>query len=897
MPDSEAIQEALETNSGARFFRCALQVNPHHYGGSYRGQEADKGEEEFVDAVLSEAEAAGIEVLALTDHNHSGGVEEFSRKAAEKGIIVFPGFEVTSLQGVHYLCLFDPGTPEDVLARYLGGIGIDETGPNVSLSNMSGEELTAFVVSHSGLVIAAHVTTEKGLLATLTGEARAKAWKDPNLHCAQIPGGIDDLPMKYRQIVQNKDLVHSRSPAPEGQAMAIVNAKDVVDPRDLSDPAATCMIKMTEPSIEALRQAFLDPESRIRSNSDPVPPDHIRLVAMAWEGGFLDGLRIRFSENLTSIIGGRGTGKSTIVESLRYVLEISPVGPEAEKNHKGIIKDVLRPGTTVSLLLYSPHPSPKQYTIVRTQPRPAKVLDQNGDELALRPKDIVPTLQVLGQHEIGELTRDPRLTAELFGRFVADTSNLDGMRESLRQRLEENRAEIHRLERQVESEAKKLLRLPGLQEKLSQYKAAGFERKTKEKTVLDSEEQAIDAVVDQLEELDGIIFEFREELEVDTEVAPEGEDKETPGAEFLDKLSRILKELEKSFKRGAKGLEAAATTARKKIDDVVKEWTEERADPVNAEYDRLLKKLKAESVDTDEFVRLQKQVNTLGPIKKKLSQSRRKLTTERNKRPPLVEEWSLNGAAFLKLHEEAAKRVSRQLKGIVRLTLNPEGDREPFFKALRDEVGGRLHETIDEIEELGSFSISDFVASCRSGSGELQTNYNLTENQAGLIVEADEAFLLKLEELHLPHTAELELNVSGDPKAPEWRPMSRLSTGQKATAALLLLLLETDAPLIVDQPEDDLDNRFIANVIVPSLRKEKLRRQFVFCTHNANLPVLGDAELILAMDAEGDAESGVAEIPEAWRGSIDCPEIQEVVEDILEGGKAAFETRRRKYGF
>ena len=139
--------------------------------------------------------------------------------------------------------------------------------------------------------------------------------------------------------------------------------------------------------------------------------------------------------------------------------------------------------------------------------------------------------------------------------------------------------------------------------------------------------------------------------------------------------------------------------------------------------------------------------------------------------------------------------------------------------------------------------------------------------------------------------------MSGDPTKPDWRHTSRLSTGQRATAALLLLLLESEAPLIVDQPEDDLDNRFIANGIVPRLRNEKRLRQFVFSTHNANVPVLGDAELILGMDAEGDGESGVATIPEAWRGSIDCPEIQELVEGVLEGGKAAFETRRRKYGF
>ena len=123
--------------------------------------------------------------------------------------------------------------------------------------------------------------------------------------------------------------------------------------------------------------------------------------------------------------------------------------------------------------------------------------------------------------------------------------------------------------------------------------------------------------------------------------------------------------------------------------------------------------------------------------------------------------------------------------------------------------------------------------------------------------------------------------------------LEALSTGQKATAILLLLLLESEAPLVVDQPEDDLDNRFITDGVVPIMRREKRRRQFVFSTHNANIPVLGDAELILGMVATGDA----AVIEGDHMGSIDSEPVREMVEEILEGGRTAFETRRSKYGF
>ena len=114
---------------------------------------------------------------------------------------------------------------------------------------------------------------------------------------------------------------------------------------------------------------------------------------------------------------------------------------------------------------------------------------------------------------------------------------------------------------------------------------------------------------------------------------------------------------------------------------------------------------------------------------------------------------------------------------------------------------------------------------------------------------------------------------------------------------LLLLLLESDAPLIVDQPEDDLDNQFITEGIVPRIRKEKRKRQFIFSTHTANIPVLGDAELILGLSASGEADGGRARIAPEHMGSIDSPTVRALVEEVLEGGREACETRRRKYGF
>jgi len=177
----------------------------------------------------------------------------------------------------------------------------------------------AKVQEQGGIGMAAHATGKKGLFKALSGQARVRAWQCPDLLAVQIPGSISQLPEDIRQILEDRNPDYRRSfPASDRQAVAAVNAKDVTKPDDLDHDSATCWIKMSEEvTIEGLRQAFLDPDSRIRLNSDPAPEEHSELVALAWEGGgFLDGAAIHLSQDLDVMIGGRGTGKSTGREGL-----------------------------------------------------------------------------------------------------------------------------------------------------------------------------------------------------------------------------------------------------------------------------------------------------------------------------------------------------------------------------------------------------------------------------------------------------------------------------------------------------------------------------------------------------------------------------------------------------
>ncbi len=131
---------------------------------------------------------------------------------------------------------------------------------------------------------------------------------------------------------------------------------------------------------------------------------------------------------------------------------------------------------------------------------------------------------------------------------------------------------------------------------------------------------------------------------------------------------------------------------------------------------------------------------------------------------------------------------------------------------------------------------------------------------------------------------EITMMVRGEAK-----PIEKLSKGQKATALLPLILREADYPLIVDQPEDDLDNAFVSDKLIERLKAISGRRQLIFVTHNANIPVLGDANRVVVMEMNGPREA----LP-CQKGTVD--EMKDSIIKLLEGGKEAFNSRQKKYG-
>ena len=885
------IAEAVRKPRGSQYFRRAFQVNPYEYGQRHAKDSESSSESDYNDSMAKACRDNGVQVVAITDHfRYDASVSLVERLQAD-GITVFPGFEANSSEGVHILCLFPPETTASEMNALIGACDVRDAKVESPISNKTCEQLLRLVHERGGIAVSAHVTQSAGLLTTLSGTTRMNAWKSEYHLAAAIPGAIDDVPNGLMQICRNKNRDYQRS-----RPIAFVNAADVSKPGDLAKDGATCLVKMTDVSIEGLKQAFLDAEGRILLSSDETPADYTGLVALAWNRGLLSEQSIALNAGLNVLIGGRGAGKSTIVESIRYAFGLEPKGKDASATHKAMMKELMGQRASVAVLLHSPRPSPGYYLVERVYGQDPRVKDQNGDIIqGLQPLDLVPGLEVYGQHEISELTRDRAKLAEILKRFVGDDDRVNVEMDGIRSRLRESRGGIADKRRKIEELDEALAALPGLREKLKRFQATSLKEHAEEKTAVQAESRILEKVSNLVADVDAQVKKLRPSQNTADPVLPVETDQKLPNRTTLEPLQKIAQDLNDGLRAASDALAAAHKKAGEDLGSIRSNW-EPLRDAANKRFEDAKAGLRDEGYDPEEYVNLDDQVARLETKQSKKNDLEEELASLRLTRQGIIDEWEKADARAYTELERAAKRVSKKLKETVKAVIQPSSAIEPLRDVFRNHVDGNISQALGKLEETEALSLSQLAARIREGADALMANYGFTETSARKIADAGEALALEVEECRIPPEALIELNV-GREGNDNWKRLENLSAGQKATAVLLLLLLDADAPLIIDQPEDDLDNQFIAGRVVPIMRTGKKRRQFIFSSHNPNIPVLGDADQIIGLTPIVEDSSDRTKVIDDDCGSIDKASVQQLIKDLLEGGEQAFTTRRTKYGF
>ena len=390
------------TNHGpARYWAVDLHVHspasadvvPETFGAS--------SPEEIVAAALD----AGLDAIAITDHNSVAWVARVAEAASGSELIVLPGMELSTAEG-HLLGIWEEGTDTQLLKDTLVALKIrTKDHGKLDISTEVGFAAAAEEIQSSGgIAIAAHGDREKGILKLSVAAHRKKILQASALAAVEVVS-LETVDKVARQVSPGE--------------IACVRGSDCVLPRVPHHTISgighrRTWVKASRPDLKGIRHALMDPELRIRLN-EPSPPDHPMLKRLTVSGGFLDGQVFDFSGDLTCLLGGTGTGKSLIVELLRFVLDQQTLRsdfPAIRDEVDRRLKSALGNHSFVELSL---HLTGGPITLRRSFDE----MYETETEVLVGDLDALPLIRAFSQGEIIEYAREP------VGRMSLVDSGLD----------------------------------------------------------------------------------------------------------------------------------------------------------------------------------------------------------------------------------------------------------------------------------------------------------------------------------------------------------------------------------------------------------------------------------------------------------------------------------------
>jgi AAA domain, putative AbiEii toxin, Type IV TA system len=880
-PGADVSSPIASPSPGARWVRAALQVNPYAYIGTKAPSNSYTDEASYNTALVTELLRLGIEMIAVTDHWRARSAQGLIAACEQVGIVALPGFEANASEGVHLLVVFASGTSMTDIDAAIGACGVTP-GCAAGCPGRPFSDIVSDMSARGALVIAAHANAPSGLLSGQSGQTRAMMWRHESLSAVAISPGLP-IDANDRQIVNNSASDYKRA-----HPMAVIYADDVCSPGRLSQQGATSWFKMSADTIENLRIALRTPATRVQTD-DPALTAHPTVTEIAWEGGFLDGLTLPLSDSLTALIGGRGTGKSTVVESLRYVLDQLPIGARARLDHAEFVRKVLQDATRVSVVIEVLQPSRQVYRIDRTVPDPPIVRDAAGMVLKQSPLDLLGAIEIFSQHELAELADDKSYVAQMLDRFSGPDPDVARRVEVVRELRSNRISQIETMAR-IDDLDEQLVSLPKMKEQLAQFEAQGVDARLKAQEQVQREERLFATAAARIEAIDAAFTAVDVSGSLDSSFADDASVSELPNAATLKQIQPVITTLSEAVDAARRSLAGAVTTAIQELAQIKARWAVQTAS-VRSAYEEVIRSLREAGLDGPKYLALGKGIETLKGFESTRADLEKTLESLRDERRQLLAEQADLETTARKRLGEAATAANALVKGYVVVKPVRSSDRREVEALIQRHVPGQRTQIMAAVNRA-DFSPQSFAAACRTDSGVLAGNYGIKGAQAKALLQAGEPLYLELEEYRVGRAAEAQLNIAPS-GSPVYKSLDDLSKGQKATALLLLLLTEANSPLVIDQPEDNLDNRFVFEGIVPRLRAQKGARQVIVSTHNANVPVLGDAELVIALECT----DGHGHIAPGGIGSIDDASVRNLAGDLLEGGREAFDARRYLYGY
>lgn len=302
----------------------------------------------------------------------------------------------------------------------------------------------------------------------------------------------------------------------------------------------------------------------------------------------------------------------------------------------------------------------------------------------------------------------------------------------------------------------------------------------------------------------------------------------------------------------------------------------------------MLERFEQEKGKAQERARLLKRQAELQEVERKRAEVQERLRKQWGQRQRLIQQLVELRDRRFRLRQGIADRLNERLSPMIRVRIEQCGNTDEYRDLLSEAMrNSGLRYTL-LVEKVATRIPPEDLATIvrRDDAATLAEQLDIEEERAMKLIAPlrDHRVLHRIETVELHDRPTIELK-DGD----QYKDSTTLSTGQKCTAILPILLLESESPLLIDQPEDNLDNAFVFDTVVQSLLRVKSGRQLIFVTHNPNIPVLGEADRVFVMASTGNEASVSA------AGTVD--EVRSDIERLLEGGSDAFRRRMEKYGY
>ena len=892
---------------GSRWWRIDLHTHsPASYDFKPRIDQAkNPGWTQWVRAVRD----AGLDAAGVTDHNTAAGISALQGAAAglDDAPTLFPGVELTASDGVHLLLLMDPDCTqqhiEDLLAR--AAVPVEHRGQPTARSSLSVEQVLERC-GHDALILGAHVNSPDGLLG-LEGLQRIAVLRDRNLAAVEVnpdaeidESWLDGSRPEIRRIF-------SRVWCSDGHSLADLGRRFT-------------WVKMTRPDLEGLRLALLDGSASLKPAARETPGSPNTHAALAIEsisvrkGKFIGRtapITIAFNPWLNAIIGGRGTGKSTLIDFCRKTLRREAELDRSDRSEEGSLRVLFNrrmrvPATrleeglltadTCIELVYRKEDERfvLSWSLNATAPSVARL---DGDERTPQEGDIRERfpVRVYSQKQLFALAQDPNaLLTVIDDSQAVRKADLYRRIEQLADRYLALRAEARAASRQSAELPGREAVLADVRHKLEVLERGGQAQVLNQYRRLRQQNDTWQAIREAAAQAVESVGESAEELRVaDLDLGPASED--DPARARLRRTHEALRRTVEGLRRDVYARVEQARRAFSVIDegeDAV-QWRAAVNSSRRAFEDATAQLAKEGIADPSEYHALLERASGLGREIEALQKERDR-----------VEELNKDATAVLAEYRERRDELSEQRvrfakktsSDVIHVAIEPYASRERLAEDLREILGIERFESdrqalawMIQPEQDRPWSwerLDDVVAKARQLLVGALDSWPAKDQRFATALKRVPPERIDRLALYLPEDA---VKVSfKDRSTSKWQPLVQGSPGQQTAALLAFVMGYGSEPIILDQPEDDLDNTLIYELLVSRLRETKIKRQVIVVTHNPNIVVHGDAELVLSLDVAG----GQSRI--ACRGGLQERKVRDEICRVMEGGREAFESRYQR---